>query len=259
MSDYIPPESKETHPPVSDGKLEAGDIVAASPTLRKLDNFWYHNKWTVIVVTFFVAVAVVGIVQMVTRPDYDTSVCLASPYRMNKEERAEFERLLVRICPEDFNGDGEILLNMIEYRIYSEAEFDAEAESYAAESDQFQINRQYNSEEYKNFSNYTMTGETSVYILSPYLYDILREADRLKPLSEIYGNDSLPAGAMNDGYGIQLSETDFYKYNPAAQVYPDNAILCVHRPTLAGRSKNEARYAEDLAFFRAIADYQVKE
>ncbi len=259
-----PPEPEK--PEGGDGdKLEAGDIKAASPVLRRLDNFWYHYKWTVIVVVFFVTVAVVGIVQMASRPSYDTSVCLASTYRMNKEERADLESLLQRICPEDFNGDGEKLVNLVEYQIYSEEEFNAEAESYEAvtnengEADQFQINRKYNSDEYKNFSNFTMTGETSVYILSPYLYGILRDAERLKPLSEVYEGGALPAGALDDGFGIALKDTDFYKYNPAAQVYPENAIICLHKPTLAGRSKNEARYAEDVAFFKAIADFEVKE
>lgn len=261
----IEPPEPEQQPPSDGDKLEAGDVVAASPFLRKLDNFWYHNKWTVIVVTFFVAVALIGIVQLVTRPKYDTSVCLASTYRMDKTERAELEKLLIRLCPEDFNGDGEKLVNMVEYQIYSEEEFLAEAESYAAvtdaegETDSFQINHKYNSDEYKNFSNYTMTGETSVYILSPYLYENLRDNERLKPLSEVYTDGSLPAGALADGFGIALKDTDFYKYNPAAQVYPENAILCLHKPTLAGRSKKEAKYAEDVAFFKAIADFEVKE
>ena len=97
------------------------------------------------------------------------------------------------------------------------------------------------------------------YILSPYLYGILAGAGRLKPLSEIYPDGSLPAGALADGYGITLGDTDFYKYNSAAQVYPANAIICVHKPTIAGRSKNEAKYAEDLAFFQAIVGFEVEE
>lgn len=262
----IEPPEPEKEPRNDSDKSEAGDVVAASPVLRKLDNFWYHYKWTVIVVAFFVTVAVVGIVQMISRPKYDTSVCLASTYRMNKEERADLEALLTRICPEDFNGDGEKLINIPEYQIYSEEEFEAEAESYAAETnadgeaDQFQINRQYNADEYKNFSSFTMTGETSVYILSPYLYGILRDAGRLKPLSEVYADGALPAGAMDDGYGVALSETDFYKYNPAAQVYPENCILCLARNSeVTGRSSKPELYAQDVAFFRAIVDFAVKE
>ena len=263
---HNPIEPPEPVQPQNDGdKLEAGDIVAASPALRWLDNFWYHYKWTVIIVAFFVTVAIIGIVQMVNRPNYDTSICLASPYRMNKEERAEFEKLITRICPEDFNGDGEKLINIVEYQIFSEEEFESEAERYEAmtnengEGDQFQINRKFNTDEYKNFNNFTMTGETSVYILSPYLYNILVSAGRLKPLSEVYTDGSLPTGALPDGYGIALKDTDFYKYNPAAQIYPENSIICLHQPTVSGRSKNEARYAEDVAFFKAIADFEVKE
>ena len=172
---------------------------------------------------------------------------------------------MIRICPEDFNGNGEKLVNIVEYQIFSEEEFESEAERYEAMTDengnpdQFQINRKFNTDEYNNFNNFTMTGETSVYILSPYLYNILVSAERLKPLSEVYTDGTLPAGALPDGYGIALKDTDFYKYNPAAQVYPDNAILCLHKPTIAGRSKKEARYAEDVAFFKAIADFEVKE
>ena len=126
----IEPPEPEQNPQNDSDKLEAGDIVAASPALRWLDNFWYHHKWTVIIVAFFVAVAVVGLVQMVNRPRYDTSVCLASPYKMNKEERADMEALFQRICPDDFNGNGEKLVNLVEYQIYSEEEFESEAERY---------------------------------------------------------------------------------------------------------------------------------
>lgn len=261
----IEPPEPEREPQNDSDKPEARDIMESSPALRWLDNFWYHYKWTVIIVAFFVSVAVIGIVQMVNRPNYDTSVCLASPYKMNKEERADMEALFQKICPEDFNGDGERLVNLVEYQIYSEEEFESEADRYEAMTDengnpdQFQINRKFNSDEYKNFSNFTMTGETSVYILSPYLYDLLVSAERLKPLSEVYTDGTLPAGALPDGFGIALKDTDFYKYNPAAQIYPENAILCLHKPTLSGRSKNEARYAEDMAFFKAIADFEVQE
>jgi hypothetical protein len=264
----IEPPEPEQNPQNDSDKLEAGDIKAASPALRWLDNFWYHYKWTVIVVAFFVAVALVGIVQMVNRPQYDTSICLGSMYRMNQEERAELEALLRRICPEDFNGNGEKLVNVTEYQVYSEEEILAEMERYEAMTDengnpdQFQINRKFNTDEANNFTRFTMSGETSVYILSPYLYSLLKDAGRLKPLSEVYTDGTLPAGAMEDGFGIALKDTDFYKYNPAVQVYPENAILCLAQSKdkkLGGRSSKPELYAQDMAFFKAIADFEVKE
>ena len=240
-------------------KLEAGSIVEASPTLKWLDNFWYHYKWTVIVVAFFLTVGIICLVQFFTRPSYDTSITIACPYRMNNEERVDFEALMESLVS-DFNGDGDKLVNVMIYQIYSEDEFLAEKESIeAVETGSFDLNRQFNLEEYNNFNRLTMTGENSVYLLSPYLYETLRQANRLKPLSEIYPDGTLPAGAREDGYGINLSETDFYKYHSAAQVLPDSLILCVHRPTLKGAASNEATYANELTFFRALADYKVLE
>lgn len=262
----IEPPEPEREPQNDGDKLEAGDIKAASPALRWLDNFWYHNKWTVIVVAFFVTVAVVGIVQMVNRPRYDTSICLGSTYRMNQEERADLEALLQRICPEDFNGNGEKLVNVTEYQVYSEEEILAEMDRYEAMTDeegnpdQFQINRKFNVDENNNFIAFTKTFETSVYILSPYLYGILKDGNRLKPLSEVYPDGNLPEGALSDGFGIALKDTDFYKYNPAAQVYPENCILCLAlNSEVIGRSSKPELYAQDVAFFKAIADFEVQE
>lgn len=245
--------------PKDPDKLEAGDVVAASPLLRWLDNFWYHYKWTFLITVFFVVIGIICLVQFIERPRYDTSLAYATHYRMNNEERADFEALLNRICPEDFNKDGETKVNLVVYQYYSDEEYESDVAYYAEQDEVFQINKKYNQDEYNNFNSFTLTGETSVYIISPYLYNLLMTADRLKPLSEVYTDGNLPEGAMADGFGIQLSETDFYKYNPAAQSIPDTAILCLHRPTLAGRGRDADLYADDIAYFRAIADFEVKE
>ena len=264
----VEPPEPEREPQNEGDKPEAGDILAASPALRKLDNFWYHNKWTVIIAAFFVTVAIICISQMVNRPSYDTSICLASTYRMNKEERADFEKLMARICPEDFNGNGEILINVAEYQIYSKEEIESEEAWYESmtnedgEGDQFQINRKFNSDEYNNFTRFVMSGETTVFIVSPYLYGNLKDGKRLKPLSELYPDGNLPTGALSDGFGVALKDTDFYKYNPAAQIYPENAIICLAQNKdkgLGGRSSNPELYAQDVAFFKAIVEFTVEE
>ena len=259
MSAYPYQDQDEQNLPNDPDKLEAADIKTASPALRWLDNFWYHYKWTFLITIFFISVGVVCLVQFLTRPKYDTSVAYATHYRMNNEQRAEFEALLNRFCPEDFDGDGEKNVNMMVYQIYSDEEYESEVEAYRERGDEFQLNTKYNQDEYNNFNSFTMTGETSVYIISPSLYALLRDGERLKPLSELYPDGYLPKGALADGFGIQLSETDFYKYNPAAQAIPNTAILCLHRPTLAGRGKNEELYGRDVAYFRALAEFEVKE
>ena len=207
----------------------------------------------------------IGGIQLFNRPNYDSSICVISTYRMDKEERAAFEQLMESICPADFNGDGETMVNIVDYQFYSEAEYEAEVDRYGAitneegQTEAFRINKDYNVKEFDGFIKYSMTGETSVCLVSTYVYEKLKEADRLKPLAEIYGEEAVPETAV-DAYGIHFMQTDFYRYHPEVKMLPDNLILCVLRPsTITGRNKNETVYAHDLAFFRAIADFTVSE
>ena len=268
-------EQAHTH---TDGKLEPGSLTKNSPVLRWLDNFWYHHKWTVIIVAFFVSVLVICTVQFLERPSYDTSIVHASAYYMSKEEAAAFEKLIENVCPADFNKDGKKDVNLINYVIYSDKEYEEESEYYASvtnengETDAFHINGEFNADQMDSFRNYTMTGETTVYLLNDAMYESLRDSvdssnhSRLTPLSEIYTDGQLPAGALPDGYGIRLGDTAFYQffyssYYERAEgergLSPD-LILCVHAPSnIIGRTKNKQNYANDIAFFRAIAEFQM--
>lgn len=242
-----------------DDKLEPANIEETSPVMKWLDNFWYHYKWTVIVVAFFVAVITIAIVQFVTAPDYDIHIVYAGYYRMDSEERARFEDTINGICPRDFNGNGEKLVNIRDFQIYSEQEMIEEQSRYEAEGDHFEINRKYNADEFNSFSNYSLTGDSSVYIISPSLYENLKSANRLAPLTDLYAGGELPAGAMADGFGIALGETDFYRYNPSVQMLQKDLVLCILRPNLVGANSEDKTYGEAVEFFRAIADYRVKQ
>jgi len=248
----------ENRPNHSEEKLEPADLAETSSAMKWLDNFWYHYKWTVIVVIFFVSVITVAIVQFVTRPDYDIHIVYAGCYRMDAAERARFEDTVNSICPRDFNENGEKLVNIRDFQIYSEQEIIEEQSRYEAESDHFEINGKYNADELNSFSNYTLTGDSSVYIISPYLYESLKNADRLAPLSELYPDGNLPAGAMEDGFGIALGETDFYRYNPSMQVLQDDLVLCILKPNLVGANSKDKAYGEAKEFFCAVADYRVE-
>lgn len=260
MSEHDREYEREQEPePRPDDKLEAGSLVESSRVLRWLDNFWYHYKWPTVIALFVVVVAVVGIVQMVSRPAYDTAFLCAGPYRMNTEERAAFEELLADVCPEDYNRDGDKLINLVSYQIYSEEDYRKEAAAAEAVSEEFYLNTKFNSDELNNLTNFTMTGECSVYLLSPYLFDLLKTGNRLRPVSALYPDGELPVGVTDNGYGIRFAETDLYRYHPAAQVLPDDMILCILAPTVWGGSSDEDRYARSEALFCAMADYRVKE
>lgn len=244
-------ESKE---PRDGGKLTAGELTDNSPALRWLDNFWYHHKWTVIISLFFAVILIIGVLQICNRESYDIQVAVAVPYTMNAEERDDFLSLLSRFS-KDYNGDGDTMVYLHTDQIYSDEEYQSERAYWEAQSQEFYIDSSYNKAQLDDLEQYLMNGECSVLFLSPYMYEVKRDNGHLMPLSELYG-DELPAGATADGYGIRLSETDFYTGSPAARVLPENTILCLHVKLINGRDED---YAHAKELFRSIADHRVKE
>ena len=225
-----------------DDKLEARDVTQASPVMRWLDNFWYHYKWPTMIIAFFVIVGSVCIYQMVNRTAYDAHFIYAGSYR--------------------FDGNGEKSINLQDYQIYSEEEAEsekAELQSQAAaegEKPDYYFNTQFNKQELDNMNSFLMNGECSVCLISPYLFEMLCESERVRPLAEVYGKDTIPETATDNGYGIRFGETDLYRYHPEAQVLPDHLVLCIMYPLI---NTDEYTYQCSTELFRAMADYDVAE
>ncbi len=243
-------------------KQEAADVNLSnsSPILRWLDNFWYYHKWKVAVIALFLTVAVVGVVQMMGKTKYDTTITVAVNAPFYAENVRGLESVLVGILPEDTNGDGEKKVQLSYYKIYSESEM---AEANKAETDAsgnpvIYVDESYNKSQIKDFNSYLMTGECTVMILSRYMYDDLvsRRAEDvlLKPLSEIYG-EKLPVGAVSDGYGVELSGTGAYKYFDEFKFLPEDSVVCIMRPFAMGASANETTYSNSLEYFKAIVAF----
>ena len=242
-------------------KLKGSDVNVelSNPFLKRLDNFWYHHKWKVIIITFFLIVAVVGIVQLVNKEDYDIEVTVATHTIFYTENVNSLEGTLVSLMPEDINGDGKKNVQLNLYKIYSEEELKAANEAQTDENDNpiIYADPAYNKEQISQFNSYIMTGECTVMILSEYLYyDLVgRRAEDvlLKPMSEIYGDD-LPEGTMSDGYGIRLSKTGAYELDALAWI-PDDAVICIMRPFAFNKGTNEAKYEKSVEYFKSIVEF----
>lgn len=241
-------------------KMQPGEISERSPLIAWLDNFWYHYKWTVIIGAFFITILIIGIVQIAGRVRYDAVVTVVVPATPDSRQTEDMEALLVRLMPNECNVKGEKQVSLRSWQVYSEEEYRIEKESVEAESQQFNLNAKYNEDELSGFRQYSMTGESVICFVSPYIYASLVSTERLKPLAELYGSDPLPAGIMEDGCGIRLSETDLYRYNPELSGFlPETTILCLLKPTIAGDSSKVENYERFTAFFRALADYRLSE
>lgn len=241
-----------------ESKLDATEIklTSSSPVASKLSNFWYYHKWKVIIIGFFVIVLVVGIIQMVTKEESDNSVIVAVPAALEHEQVEAIDKLLTSFLPKDTDGDGNKALDIYNYAIYSEDEMNAANTSETDEEGNYipAVAPYYNTQQFKDYSNYLQTGECSVMIISEDLYSKLRSNDRVLPLSELFG-DSLPKGALSDGYGVSLADTYLYEYYPEIQVLPEGTVVCLLRSYFMGASADEENYASSRELFKNLVTF----
>ncbi len=234
-------EFKEREP-----KGEGEISLSASPFLRWLDNFWYHYKWHTLGVLFALIVVTVCTLQTCSKEKHDLTLVYAGPVSLTDADLTGADQLLDRLAPGDFDGDGEKNVTLARYNIYSTEQI------LALEEEGYAMNRQFNSSEYDNYGNYLLTGESSVYLLDPWLYENLKSADRLRSVEEVCGK--VPDAMLTDGYGIRLGDTALYREYDVMKVFPEDTVICLLRQQVMGKSHDDEHYGNEEAMFRALAE-----
>ena len=230
-------------------------IVEESPFLSKLSNFWYYHKWKVIIISFFAIVFIVGGYQMLTKDDGDESIVIAGALDFDNEEMMEVEKILTSLKPN--NKDGSVKkIDIYTYPIYSEEEFKAANESETDEEGKFipKVLNSYNVDQIEEYDRFISTGECSILIVSRYLYERQLEYGRVLPLSEIFG-ENMPKGALSDGFGVRLGDTDLYDCYEELQVLDDDMVICILRSFYMGASSNKDKYDESKELFKRIVTF----
>lgn len=237
-------------------KLEVGSVVERSDFLRWLDNFWYHNKWKVIISAFFAVVLITGLVQIFTRPNYDAMVVYAGyeggKTMLDADERASFEDALDFVCT-DYDGRGGIDVYFNSYQVWIESsEYQADKEAAEAESERFDPGASYNTQQYSQFKSFVQQNSATVCLVSQSVYTSwVNDAPDgvLRTLTDIYGGD-LPEGVVAfDEYSVLLKDTQFYQHS-AVQALPGDTVVCVPSATWWSQYSKKHDNAKDL--FRTL-------
>lgn len=237
-------------------KISAGDIKEKSGFLKWFDNFWYHNKITVVVSVFLIFIIVICTFQMCAKEDEDVIVLYGGPYLMTSSEREGIRSVLNYVMPDDFDGDGSNYTELVTYHICSEEQLDALESEVHDDGDTVRVDRNYYANEYNNYSNMLLTGEYSLYLIDPWLYESLVKNQRVQKLVDVIGN--VPAGAV-DEYGVRLGDTEIYKYYQVLQVLPEDTVVCLLYPYIYGQSSNEEFYQNSIEMFKAIVSFEAPE
>lgn len=240
-----------------DVKLDGKEISLSDGSLKskRLGNIWYHHKWTIIIVAFFLSVFIIVGIQLITRVEYDANVTISGPDFIKNDRYYYLADDLSKKLTDDVNRDGKRVVSITSYPVFSENElYDINHSEKDSSGNYIKIVEQSeNLSEYKNFLQHTQTSDSYILILSRYVYEPLKSADpsRLVSISDIFGT-SLPEGTLEDGYGIKLSETALYRDSTELKSFADEYVICMLKlPDMASKKQTKA-YNASLEYFKNL-------
>ena len=235
-------------------KVETGGIVVQNKFLKWLDNLWYHYKWHIIIVTFFVAVFGICMFQCAGNERPDVVVTYAGSYTLNASEAEEINKLFNSLVRED-EEENELNTKLNHFGICSEEELKAKHtdpdDPDKGISEVYPYAKQVNANNINSFTQFMMTGESAVWLVSEHVYNAYVNRDRLVPLSDM-GIDLTHA---MDGYAIRFADTDFYKDHEILHKLPEDTLLVFAQGTLTGATSDKETYQIHKQLFRAIVGY----
>ena len=237
-------------------KLAGESIAIRHPVFLWFENLWYHHKWTIIIVAFFLFVAIVCFAQCATTPHKDVYIAFGGSYTMTTEEHQAVERIFGEVSKNAF-GDGAPTVGVVSYPFYTEDELRAlytDPETGDFDGAAFNMAKGQNISRLDELSSYMMTGECSIWLVNTSVYEAQHMSEKLAvPLAETFG--TTPAGAY-DEYAIRLGDTTIYQYYEALQVLPADTLIVFTRSYFMGASSNEKTYEQFKTIYRAIVEFQ---
>lgn len=237
-------------------KLAGEDIVIRNPIFLWFENLWYHHKWTIILVAFFLFVAIVCFVQCATTPNKDIHITFGGSHTMTSEELASVERVFGDLSKATFEENSPTV-GIVSYPFYTEEELRAlytDPETGDFNGSAFNMAKGENTNRLDELSNYMMTGECSIWLVNTSVYEAQHMSERLAvPLVESFG--TTPTGAY-DEYAIRLGDTAIYQYYEALQVLPADTLIVFTKSYFMGASSNAETYAKFQSLYRAIVEFQ---
>ena len=213
------------------------DPAKNSKFFKWLENLWYHYKWHILIGLFILVTVTVCVVQCAGREKSDALFVYAGDHIFIGEEQGTLSNALGNALAQDYDKDGKKTVQLVTFTIFSEGE--QPIGSTDAERD---------------LSNYLNTGECSVWLVSPYVYEAARLSERAVPLSETFGED-LPEGSV-DGIAVILQKTAFYRQfeKSLGAIFPEDGpvYLLLGKPTIFGKAANEQQYERGKQLYFSI-------
>ena len=228
-----------------DVKFSDNKIEPQSEFAKKLDNFWYYNKWKVIAAVFIAVALTVCIVQCAKREKNDVTILYAGAYQSYNAGITSMKSALDEIEPESVGTLG-VGLSVLE--IYS----DEYVKAHPA------VNGQINSANFQNFTQLLEAGEQSLLIIDSWIYDTIKDRINIRKISDFA---ELDEASLYDERAVWFKKTAFFeKYKDAFDDLPDDTVILLCDYSLfrqytgcsGGKDKN---YEKAEILFETILNY----
>ena len=236
-------------------KLAGGEIVIRNRMFTWLDNFWYHYKWHVIVIAFFVMVSAICFVQCGTKNKTDAMIAFAGSTSLSGEDYEPILDVLESLVPTE-DGEKQVF-GWHGFSIYDEETLKklyTDPNNNKLSQAAYSNAKQFNTNNIRDFSTYVLTGDSAIWFVSEYIYQYQELDQRVVSLAETFGS-KIPEGAY-DAYAIRLSETVLYQYYDVLKVLPEDTLLVFPKPLVIGSSSDSETYAQYEALYRAIVEFE---
>lgn len=194
-----------------------------------IENFWYYNKWFVLVAVVFLALIVIATVQFFSKDDADASLVFAGATILSDEVCEQMIRSAEELLS-DVNEDGTVSVDVKNYVLHSD--FDL----LKNEGQKIQAR-----EEFKSYSDEVLSGDACFLLLDEYFYSELAQNGALVNLYELYSE--LPKSAV-DYFGLRLGDTELYKKQGFSSL-PADTIICLKFSPVVGKTTAEEKAARD--------------
>lgn len=230
--------------------MEARDAELNS----KLSNFWYYNKWKVIIGAGVLVALLICILQMVNRREPDGFVYYAGECYFSQEQAAALETAFVSTMRSDPDGNGEKTVQLIAQVILSpDKQATAIHTAREEEEDGTYIYAGNPTENEADHYEQMAYGEAVICLLERSYFEKAREQGRLASLREIMGE--LPENAIDD-YGIFLCDTEAGQYFEICRALPGDTVLCCKAPTLQQKATSK-EYENQLSILRDFLRFSI--
>lgn len=171
-----------------------------------LENYWYHYKWATIISAFFITVAVICIVQIASKKNYNIYIRYVGDSVITGTQYDDMTGALEKIV----SGDKKDSVNFAQV-------------AYISDDDN----------PYKNEKNAVARETLSSMLVQPYYiyimdmtaYNDYKDSGVFAPLSSIFEEDV--TDISYDEYALYLSKTEFLKNAPGMEWVEEDTVIVI--------------------------------